>query len=124
KAVVLISADPVFERAETIEEARAPLVGRILLLVTEDWFVLSHFQPLIAVLREIAREVVVVTHSSGRLGEIEALGARIIEFDYHRSSSNPGRAAASAWELASILEAESPDAVHLVAMKPLVLGAI
>ncbi len=121
---MLISSDAVvLERPETIEETRSPIVGRILLLVTEDWFVLSHFKPLIAVLREIARDVVVVTRSSGRLEEIEALGARIIEFDYLRSSSNPAQAAASAWDLARILEAEDPDAVHMVAMKPIVLGA-
>jgi glycosyltransferase involved in cell wall biosynthesis len=118
------SPEPVLERPTAIEEVRAPLVGRILLLVTEDWFVLSHFQPLIAVLREVAREVVVVTRSSGRTAEIEALGARVIAFDYRRPSRNPVRAALSAWVLARILEAENPDAVHLVAMKPMVLGAI
>ena len=121
---LLIGPDPVVERPAAIEEARSPRVGRILLLVTEDWFVLSHFQPLIAVLREIAREVVVVTRSSGRTGEIEALGARVVEFDYRRPSRNPVRIALSAWVLARILEAENPDAVHLVAMKPMVLGAI
>ena len=50
---------------------------------------LSHFKPLVAVLREFAREVAVVTRSSGRTAEIEALGARVIEFDYRRSSTNP-----------------------------------
>ena len=55
---------------------------------------LSHFQPLIAVLREVAHAVVVITRSSGRLGEIEALGARVIDFDFRRSSSNPVREAA------------------------------
>lgn len=121
---MLTSPDAVvLERPETIEENRSPIVGRVLLLVTEDWFVLSHFKPLIAVLREIARDVVVVTRSSGRLAEIEALGARIIEFDYRRPSTNPAQAAASAWDLARILEAEDPDAVHMVAMKSIVLGA-
>jgi len=118
------SSDPVLERPAAIEEVRAPLVGRILLLVTEDWFALSHFQPLIAVLREIAREVVVITRSSGRTAEIEALGARVVEFDYRRPSRNPVRVALSAWVLARILEGEEPDAVHLIAMKPMVLGAI
>ena len=63
-----------------------------------------------------------VTRSSGRLAEIEALGARVIDFDFRRSSSNPAREAASAWALARILEAEDADVVHLVAMKPVVLG--
>jgi glycosyltransferase involved in cell wall biosynthesis len=121
---LLTSPDAVvLERPETIKETRSPIVGRVLLLVTEDWFVLSHFKPLIAVLREIAHDVVIVTRSSGRLDEIEALGARIIEFDYRRPSSNPAQAAASAWDLARILEAEDPDAVHMVAMKAIVLGA-
>jgi glycosyltransferase involved in cell wall biosynthesis len=121
---LLTSPEAVLEHPAKTEEARSPLVGRILLLVTEDWFALSHFQPLIAVLREIARDVVVVTRSSGRLGELEALGTRTIEFDYRRPSSNPVRGAVSAWDLARILEAENPDVVHLVAMKPIVLGAV
>ena len=54
----------------------------------------------LAVLREVARSVVVVTRSSGRLGEIEALGTRVIDFDFHRASSQPLREAQSAWALA------------------------
>jgi glycosyltransferase involved in cell wall biosynthesis len=109
-----------------IAEHRAsdePRFARVLLLVTEDWFVLSHFKPLVAVLREFAREVAVVTRSSGRTAEIEALGARVIEFDYRRSSTNPAVEMASAMGLARILKAENPDVVHLIAMKPIVLGS-
>ena len=105
-------------------EPFADLYRKVVVLITEDWFALSHFRPLIALLKEVAREVVVITRSSGRLGEIEALGARVIDFDYRRSSSNPAREAASAWALARILEAEAPDVVHLVAMKPAVLGGL
>jgi glycosyltransferase involved in cell wall biosynthesis len=105
-------------------EPFSELYRKVVLLITEDWFALSHFRPLIALLQEIAREVVVVTRSSGRLGEIEALGVRVIDFDYRRSSSNPAREAASAWALARILEAEAPDVAHLVAMKPVVLGGL
>ena len=100
------------------------LCRKVVLCITEDWFTLSHFKPLIAVLREVAHAVVVITNSSGRLGEIEALGVRVVDFDFHRSSSNPGRQAASAWALARIMEAENPDVVHLVAMKPVVLGGL
>jgi glycosyltransferase involved in cell wall biosynthesis len=105
-------------------EPFSELCRKVLLLITEDWFVLSHFRPLIALLREVAHDVVVVTRSSGRLGEIEALGVRAIDFDYRRSSSNPAREATSAWALARILEAEDPDVAHLVAMKPVVLGGL
>jgi glycosyltransferase involved in cell wall biosynthesis len=105
---------------ETLPE----LCRKVLLFITEDWFALSHFRPLIGLLEQISHTVVVVTRSSGRLEEIEALGVRVIDFDYRRSSSNPAREAASAWALARILEAESPDVVHFVAMKPVVLGGL
>src|SRR5215831_6045764 len=106
--------------AEAVQLGSEPfseLCRKVVLCITEDWFALSHFRPLIAVLREVARSVVVVTHSSGRLGEIEALGARVIDFDFRRASSHPLREAQSAWALARVLEAEDPDVVHLVAMK-------
>jgi len=115
-----LAADGARAEAEPFSE----LCRKVVLCITEDWFALSHFRPLIAVLRQVAHAVVVITRSSGRLGEIEALGARVIDFDFRRSSSHPAREAASAWALARILEAESPDAVHLVAMKPLVLGGL
>src|SRR5215467_750924 len=96
-------------------EPFSELCRKVVLCITEDWFALSHFRPLIEVLREVARSVVVVTRSSGRLGEIEALGARVIDFDFRRASSHPLREAQSAWALARVLEAEDPDVVHLVA---------
>jgi glycosyltransferase involved in cell wall biosynthesis len=105
-------------------EPFSELCRKVVLCITEDWFALSHFQPLISVLREVSHAVVVVTRSSGRLGEIEALGARVIDFDFRRSSSHPVREAQSAWALARILEAEDADVVHLVAMKPVVLGGL
>jgi len=98
--------------------------GKIVLLITEDWFALSHFRPLISVLTQIATEVVVVTRSSARLPEIEALGARTVTFDFRRGSNNQAVAAQLAWMLARILKRERPDVVHLIAMKPIVLGGL
>jgi glycosyltransferase involved in cell wall biosynthesis len=96
---------------------------KILIGVTEDWFALSHFQPLIRALREVAPDVVVATRSSGRMAEIEALGCRTIPFDFRRSSLNPIVEAATIRRFASLLRAERPDAVHLIALKPITLGA-
>ena len=101
-----------------------PLFAKILIAITEDWFALSHFRPLIAKLRQLATEVVVVTNSSGRMAEIEALGVRTIAFDYSRSSMHPLRESVRIVRLARILRAEKPDVVHLIAMKPIVLGGI
>ena len=61
---------------------------RILVVITEDWFALSHFHPLLRELRNLAKKVVVVTRSSGRLEE-QALGVRTCNFDLRRGSFNP-----------------------------------
>jgi glycosyltransferase involved in cell wall biosynthesis len=101
-----------------------PVFAKILVAITEDWFLLSHFRPLIAELRRLAREVVVVTHASDRIAEVQSLGVRTIELDYNRSSMNPAREAATVRQLTRILRAEKPDVLHLIAMKPIVLGGL
>jgi len=98
--------------------------GKIALLITEDWFALSHFRPLISLLAEIAGSVVVITRSSGRLPEIEALGARTVDFDFRRGSNNQALAAQVAFRLSRLIKRERPDVVHLIAMKPIVLGGL
>jgi glycosyltransferase involved in cell wall biosynthesis len=66
----------------------------------------------------------VVTRSSGRIGEITALGARVITFDFQRASVHPATEWLTARALARIFAAEQPDAVHLVSLKPIVLGGL
>lgn len=102
----------------------APLIGKALVCVTEDWFALSHFQPLVRRLLRLAREVVVVARSSGRMGELNALGTRTIDLDYNRSSLDPRREVRTVLALRRIIAAERPDVVHMVAMKPIVLGGL
>jgi glycosyltransferase involved in cell wall biosynthesis len=96
----------------------------VVVCVTEDWFALSHFKPLIRALVAITRDVVVITRSSGRMDEIAALGARAVAFDYERSSLNPASQAVTVQKLAALLRAEQPDAVHLISLKPIVLGGL
>jgi glycosyltransferase involved in cell wall biosynthesis len=97
------------------------LARKVVLLAGEDGFVLSHCKVLLAVLRELAREVVVVTHASGRLDEIDA---SVIDFDCRASLTNPARDAAIAWKLARILEAEAADAIHIIGTKPVALAGL
>ncbi|MFM9851099.1 MAG: glycosyltransferase family 4 protein [Hyphomicrobiaceae bacterium] len=101
-----------------------PIFAKILVAITEDWFLLSHFRPLIAELRQLAREVVVVTRDSGRLAEVQSLGVRTIELNYNRSSMHPVREAATIRQFTRILRDEQPDVLHLIAMKPIVLGGV
>jgi len=105
--------------------ARQPQRDRpkILVLITEDWFALSHFKPLISLLAEIG-DPVVATRSSGRDDEIEALGARMIRFDLKRASLNPLQQALTIRRLAELITAEKPDVVHVIAMQPMVLAGL
>ena len=110
--------------ATNILPAERKVFGRVMLCVTEDWFALSHFQPLITLLVRLADRVLVVARSSSRLGEIAALGAETLDFDYHRASLDPRREVLSARRLATIMRDFRPDVLHLVAMKPIVLGGL
>ena len=92
--------------------------------MTEDWFALSHFKQLMALLVSICGEVVLVARCSGREDEIEAMGIRVVDFDYRRATMNAFEEFKSTVRLARIFRAEQPDAVHLVAMKPIVLGSL
>lgn len=104
--------------------AGAPLWGRILVVITEDWFALSHFRPLLARLRALSREVVVATNSSGRLAEIEALGVRTVAFDMSRGSFNPLQQSTVARRLAALIDALRPDVVHAISLQPMLLASL
>ncbi len=97
---------------------------KIVLLSSEDSFVLERCRALLGVLTELGREVVAVTRSTGRLGDIEALGASAIGFDCGPAWRNPVRDLRAAWRLARILEAEGADVVHCVGAGPAVLGCM
>ena len=116
--------DGTTRNATDILPAERKVFGRVMLCVTEDWFALSHFQPLITLLVRLADRVLVVARSSGRLGEIAGLGAETLDFDYHRSSLNPRQEMQSARKLAGAIRDFKPDVLHLVAMKPIVLGGL
>lgn len=103
----------------------AELCRKALLLVEADAAVLSHFRPVLRVLQEVARDVVVAAHDTGRLPEIEALGARAIGFDMFPAPTRPARqVAASAWAFARMIEAEQPEVLHVVGLKPAVVAAL
>lgn len=96
-------------------------VRKIALLAAEDSYVLDRGQALLPVLADLAREIVVVARSTGRLPEFEAVGAGVIDFDCRVSWRNPLRDARTAWRLARILEAEGADVTHVIGVGPAML---
>ncbi len=100
------------------------ILQKVLVCITEDWFALSHFQPLLRTLANLADEVVVATRSSGRMPEIAALGCRPVEFDFRRSSLQPLAQAAVIRRLARLIGQEQPDVVHAIAMQTLIVTGL
>ena len=99
------------------------LKGRkLVFVVTEDWFFVSHFLPMARAARELGLEVAVVTRVRSHREAIEATGARVIPLEAERRSLNPMAAGYAAGQLASILKAEKADLVHCIALKSILVG--
>lgn len=92
---------------------------KLLFLATEDWFVASHFLPLVR--RAIANdfEVVVWARDSGVLSAEP--GLRVIDAGFNRLTFMPWDLHRQATALKRVLAEESPDVVHAIALKPILL---
>lgn len=97
---------------------------KILFFVTEDWFVCSHWLPVIEGAKNAGFEVVVVTRTNKHAEIIRQYGARVIPFGISRRGSNLFREFTTILRLAGIYRAERPDIVHHVAMKPMLYGSL
>jgi glycosyltransferase involved in cell wall biosynthesis len=95
---------------------------KLVFVVTEDWFFVSHFLPMARAARELGLEVSVVTRVRAHREAIEATGARVIPLEAERRSLNPMAAGYAAGQLAAILKDEKADLVHCIALKSILVG--
>lgn len=96
--------------------------GRKLLFVaTEDWFIQSHFLPMLAAARAEGFE----THVAARIGEaadtLRAAGATLHPLSGERGSFAPHSIAAAAQELGALFARERPTLIHAIGLKPSLL---
>ncbi len=97
---------------------------KTLFFVTEDWFVCSHWLPLIGGAKDVGMDVVVVTRTNKHAEKILGLGVKLIPFQISRRGFNLFREFSTILHLAKIYRAERPDIVHHVAMKPMLYGSL
>lgn len=97
---------------------------KILFFITEDWFVCSHWLPLIFGAKEVGFEVVVVTRTNKHAEKILQHGVKVIHFEISRRGSNVFREFRTILRLMEIYREEQPDVVHHVAMKPMLYGSL
>ncbi|MBZ6077628.1 glycosyltransferase family 4 protein [Microvirga puerhi] len=99
------------------------LAGRKLaFIVTEDWFFVSHFLPMLRAAKELGLDVTVVTRVRQHRETIETEGARVVPLDAERRSLNPMAAGYAAGQLAAVLKSEKIDLVHCIALRSILVG--
>lgn len=95
---------------------------KIAFVATEDWFLASHFLPMLRAARGMGLEVVVTTRVRDHAPVLEAAGARIVPLEAERRSMDPLSAASAVARLAMIFRRERPDLVHCISLKGIVIG--
>ncbi|MFO0202416.1 MAG: glycosyltransferase [Alphaproteobacteria bacterium] len=95
---------------------------KLLFLLTEDWFLRSHFLPLVR--RAIAEgyECVVAARDSGALKDVE--GVRLIDMPFARGSLRPWELGRQVARLRALIGEEQPALIHAIALKPIALLAL
>lgn len=94
--------------------------GKLLFLATEDWFVRSHFMPLVRRALADGYDVAVAARGSG--ADLE--GARLIDMPFARGSLRLGDLAREVASVRALIAQERPDLVHAVALKPIALSLL
>lgn len=97
---------------------------RLVFVVTEDWFFVSHFLPMARAAIAMGLDVAVVTRVNAHAEAIRATGARVIPLQAERASFNPVSLVHQVRALTAILRAERPDIVHAIALRSIVVAGI
>lgn len=98
-------------------------ISKILFFATEDWFICSHWLPIIDGAKEMGLDVVVVTRINKHLEMIRQHGVKVIPFEMSRRGSNFLSEIDTVLRLIKIYRREKPDIVHHIALKPMLYGS-
>ena len=97
---------------------------KLLFVATEDWFFASHFLPMVRAARELDFDVAVIARERQHRRGIEAAGARLIALEAERRSLDPRALYRQVKALRGLIEAERPDILHCIALKPIALAGL
>jgi len=97
---------------------------KLLYLITEDWFFVSHFLPMARTAQAAGFEVVVATRVRDHGAQIVAAGCRVVALENERRSFGPWEAFRGFLRMTRIVRDEQPDIVHCIALRMVVLGGL
>ena len=95
---------------------------KVIYLVTEDWYFCSHRLGLARWTRDAGYEVIVGTRIESRRSELEAEGFEVVDIPFERSLRHPLQDFKAYRTIRRLLADKQPDIVHLVSLKPILLG--
>lgn len=97
---------------------------RLLIVVNVDWFFLSHRLPIALAARDAGYEVHVAAALTRAVADIERHGLTLHPLDIDRRSAGLSQALKLLGSLSRLMCALAPDVVHLVTIKPVLLGGL
>jgi glycosyltransferase involved in cell wall biosynthesis len=96
----------------------------VLFLVTEDWYFMSHRRGLAERARAAGWRVVVAARESNHADAIRAAGLEFIALPFERALTYPWRDLRLLFSVRRVLRDVQPTVVHLVSLKPILLGGL
>ena len=101
----------------------APARAKLLYLVSEDWYFVSHRLALAVAAQKAGYDVSVATRVTRDGGTIRDAGLRLLPITFERSGLGPVSEARTLARLIALYRQERPDLVHHVALKPVIYGS-
>jgi glycosyltransferase involved in cell wall biosynthesis len=101
-----------------------PTPPKLLFVVNVDWFFLSHRLPIALEAQRRGYEVHIAVGITDRLAEMQSHGLKVHTLSISRSNTGLGEASTVAREIWRVYKTVKPDVVHLVTIKPVLMGGI
>ncbi len=97
---------------------------KLLFLVTEDWYFVSHRLSLACAAKEAGYDVVIVTQVTDHGDVITNSGLKLEPLKFSRSHGKPWQDLMTVISIFRIYKKHKPDFVHHVAIKPVIYGSV
>jgi glycosyltransferase involved in cell wall biosynthesis len=110
--------------AEQAKIAPSPIMPKILYLVTEDWFFVSHFLPMAQAARDCGLQVAIATRVREDGERLKAEGFSVIAIESRRGSFSLLRSLRDFFQALKIVREQRADIVHCIALRPVVIGGL
>jgi glycosyltransferase involved in cell wall biosynthesis len=97
---------------------------KLMFVVNVDWFFMSHRLPIALEAKRQGYEVHIATGLTGHRETMERHGLIVHPISIDRSSANIFDTLRTFWQIVAVFRKFKPDVVHLVTIKPVLLGGI